>query len=431
MKKIFLIGLIAMLFTTACEDLEQFPPNIASADSLTDFTDVLNAAYYYQQGASTPMAVMGDFRADNMLMQEAPYTDFSEFNNNLSSSMEDQFFRPFYANLYKSILSANNVIENGTDATQIAEAKFLRGLSYFKLAIVFGDVPLNLSGSPSTTDASILARQPVASIYTQVVSDLTDALVLDNSGLSEGRASSIAVNALLGKVYVYMADFGTAQGYLEDAISESAMEGVVLESSTSNVLSDGNSEIIFATQKSVAWGDEYGFSEFTVWYDGSEDKAQPPLNPSLTAAFDAAGDTVRKALTIDEVAEKGVKYSGGLENDWIEIRLSDVILLLAETMNENNVAANTVLPLLDDIRTRAGLASLTGTVTSKDDVRTAILNERRLELAFEGQRWFDLVRTGTVDAAMGVTVNSNYYVFPIPNSEIDATNGVITQNTGY
>lgn len=420
-----------MLFTTACEDLEQFPPNIASADSLTDFTDVLNAAYYYQQGASTPMAVMGDFRADNMLMQEAPYTDFSEFNNNLSSSMEDQFFRPFYANLYKSILSANNVIENGTDATQIAEAKFLRGLSYFKLAIVFGDVPLNLSGSPSTTDASILARQPVASIYSQVVSDLTDALVLDNSGLSEGRASSIAVNALLGKVYVYMSDFGTAQGYLEDAINESAMEGVVLESTTSNVVSDGNSEVIFATQKSVAWGDEYGFSEFTVWYDGSEDKAQPPLNPSLTAAFDAAGDTVRKALTIDEVAEKGVKYSGGLENDWIEIRLSDVILLLAETMNENNVAATTVLPLLDDIRARAGLASLTGTVTSKDDVRTAILNERRLELAFEGQRWFDLVRTGTVDAAMGVTVNSNYYVFPIPNSEIDATNGVITQNTGY
>jgi hypothetical protein len=70
-------------------------------------------------------------------------------------------------------------------------------------------------------------------------------------------------------------------------------------------------------------------------------------------------------------------------------------------------------------------------VTAQAAVRQAIANERRLELALEGHRWFDLVRTGTVDSAMGLTVNANYYIFPIPNSEILASNGVITQNAGY
>ena len=86
---------------------------------------------------------------------------------------------------------------------------------------------------------------------------------------------------------------------------------------------------------------------------------------------------------------------------------------------------------MDDIRSRAGLTSLTGTITTQADVRQAILDERRLELAFEGQRWFDLVRTGSVDAEMGETINSNYHLFPIPISEVLASGGVITQNPGY
>ena len=87
--------------------------------------------------------------------------------------------------------------------------------------------------------------------------------------------------------------------------------------------------------------------------------------------------------------------------------------------------------MLDDIRTRAGLSSLVGTATTQAAVKQAILDERRLELAFEGQRWFDLVRTGTVNAEMGQTISSEYLLFPIPISEILASGGVITQNPGY
>ena len=101
-------------------------------------------------------------------------------------------------------------------------------------------------------------------------------------------------------------------------------------------------------------------------------------------------------------------------------------------MNENGTSATEVLDLLDPIRTRAGLTVLDdAVVSSQAEVKQAILDERRVELALEGHRWFDLVRTGTVDAEMEQTISSNYYVFPIPSSEILASDGVITQNEGY
>ena len=95
MKTIYNILLGSLLLLTACaEDLDQFPSNIASSESLTDYDGVLNAAYYYQLGSVTPMGVMGDFRADNAHMEEEPYPAFDRFNSDLVD-MEDQFFGPF------------------------------------------------------------------------------------------------------------------------------------------------------------------------------------------------------------------------------------------------------------------------------------------------------------------------------------------------
>ncbi|MEN8667461.1 MAG: RagB/SusD family nutrient uptake outer membrane protein, partial [Flavobacteriaceae bacterium] len=187
--------------------------------------------------------------------------------------------------------------------------------------------------------------------------------------------------------------------------------------------------------------DEYSFgSDFWNWFVGDDSKSDLPVDPSLVAAFDASdaqggGTDLRRAVTLSTDGLKAVKFpkEGGLgtEHDWIEIRLADVILLYAEALNETGSPASNVLALLDPIRTRAGLTSLVGTATTQAEVSQAIANERRLELAFEGHRWFDLVRTNSVSAAMGQSVNSNYYVFPIPVSEILATGGVITQNPGY
>ena len=378
MKKIFLL-LGSLLFITACStDLEQAPPNFASADSLTDFEGVLNAAYYYQLGATTPLAVMGEFRADNAFMFEAPYTEFDVYTSNLTT-MEDQFFGPLYTALYKSILSANNVIENSSDATEIGEAKFLRGLSYFKLVLTFGDVTVNLSPAPSLTDTSILVRQPATDVYNNVIiPDLTDAIDVLDATIVDGRASKYAAQGLLGKVYASMGDYASAEPHLAAVVNGAAAAGISLKDNFDEIFGAanevGNSEIIFSTQIVSSIVDEYSFaSRFWNWFVGDDSKSDFPVDPDLIAAFDAvSGDItnpisdpfrpdngdLRRRVTIttsdvtefDPITETNVVIGeeevltsskfpkdGGLgsEHDWIEIRLADVILLYAEALNEN------------------------------------------------------------------------------------------------
>ncbi|RMA64820.1 RagB/SusD domain-containing protein [Ulvibacter antarcticus] len=437
MKKLYILFLGSLLLTMSCStDLDEAPPNIASSDSLTDFEGVLNAAYYYQLGSVTPMGVMGDFRADNALMLESPYTEFDVYGPGLTA-MEDQFFGPLYTALYRSILSANNVIENSLDATQVGEAKFIRALSYFKLVQVFGDVTVILT-SPDIGDIPTfdLTRQPAANVYsTVIIPDLQDAISALGTTNTNGRASKLAAQGVLGKVYMHMGNYSSAQPLLAAVVNGAAGAGISLEANFADIfVTDLNSEIIFATQVSSSVVDEYGFSEFWEWYGGLDTKSLDPLDPRLIAAFDASPGDLRRAVTIDVTTLSSPKYpqSGGADFDWIELRLADVILLYAETLNENGSSAENVLNLLDPIRTRAGLAALDHTVINTQAlVRQAIQDERRLELAFEGHRWFDLVRTGTVDAEMGETINPNYHVFPVPISEILASDQVITQNPGY
>ncbi len=444
MKKINIILGLLLLITACDNDLEQFPPNIASSSSLTDFGGVLNGAYYYQFASVTPMAVMGDFRADNAHMIESPYTEFDQFTPNLVA-MNNQFFGPFYSALYKSILSANNVIENSKDAIQVGEAKFVRALSYFKLVLVFGDVPVNLSASPSPSDPSIFKRQPASSVYNDVIiPDLNAAIAALGTARVAGRASKYAAQGLLGKVYMHMRDFAKAETNLAAVVNGAAAAGISLKSNFATIFGatneTGNTEMIFVTKILSSVVDEYGFTEFWGWYGGLDTKSLQPLDADLDAAFtametaDTGGKTdLRRAVTINAGKTASPKFpqTGGADHDWIELRFADVLLLYAEALNENG-KSDEALVQLNKVHTRAGLTALTNAVLSTQAlVRQAIYNERRLELAFEGHRWFDLVRTGTVNTEMGQTIDSKYHLFPIPLSEILATNGVITQNDGY
>ncbi|MDB9795708.1 RagB/SusD family nutrient uptake outer membrane protein, partial [Flavobacteriaceae bacterium] len=230
MKYIYVLFGSLFLMTACSVDLDQSPPNLASADSLTDFEGVLNAAYYYQLGSVTPLAVMADFRADNARMQEAPYTEFDTFTNNLTT-MEDQFFGPLYTAMYKSILSANNVIENSSNVTQVAEAKFLRALSYFKLVKSFGGVTINLSAAPSLTDTSILARSSAEEVYNNVIiPDLNDAIAGLSTTIVDGRASKYAAQALLGKAYAAKGDYANAATHLAAVVNGASSAGISLKS---------------------------------------------------------------------------------------------------------------------------------------------------------------------------------------------------------
>ena len=229
-----------------------------------------------------------------------------------------------------------------------------------------------------------------------------------------------------------MGDFPSAEPHLRDVITGAAGAGVSLQANFADIFgsaNDLNSEIIFATQISGLITEGTG-TVFASWFGGNDTKADEfPITSSLVDAFDAAGDVTRKNVTVLDsgINRTGVKFDNE-DQDYIDLRLGDAILLYAEALNENG-STPAAITELNKIRNRAGLANTTA--TTQATVRTAIANERRLELALEGHRWFDLVRTGTVDAEMGETVNPNYYLFPIPNSEIFASAGVITQNPGY
>ena len=154
-----------------------------------------------------------------------------------------------------------------------------------------------------------------------------------------------------------MGNFANAETHLATVINTAASAGVSLEANFADVVTDGSSEVLFATQVSSSVPDEYGFTEFTGWFIGNDSKAFEPLDPDLTAAFDAAGDVTRKALTIDEVNLRSVKYvTENPDQDFIELRLSDVILLYAEALNENTNTdgsqSASILELLDDMEDR-------------------------------------------------------------------------------
>ena len=416
MNKLYIL-ILAIFVISSCESLDQSPSNIASSNSLTDYTGVLNAAYFYQHSAATPLAVMGDFRADNAFMQEPPFDEFDLFGPGLTA-MEDQFFGPMYTGMYRSILSANNVIENSENATQVAEARFLRALSYFKLTKVFGEVPVNLSATPSTTDMSILTRQSVASIYSDVIiPDFEAAIAGLSTTINNGRASRFAAEGMLAKAYIQIGDFGNALPLLTNILNGAGEAGLSLRENFAEIFgfaNDLNSEIIYATQISSSVPDEYGFSEFWSWSGGLDTKSLLPLDADLISAFDASPGDLRRAVTIDETVMASPKFpqTDGPDHDWIELRLADVMLMYAEALIETGGSAADALGALDAIRMRAGVDPLDPSViSSQADVRQAIQDERRLELAYEGHRWFDLVRTGTVDQEMGETVNSNCLLY--------------------
>ena len=294
MKTVYKLLTGLLLLVTACNnDLDQVPPNEAEADSLTDFSGVLNAAYYYQLGAVTPMAIMGEFRSDNAFMFEPPFTEFDEYDNGLPA-MEVDFFGPFYTALFKSILSTNIVIESSSDATEVGEAKFLRALSYFKLVQVFGDITVNLSPAPSLTDTSILVRQPASEVYDNVIiPDLEDAIAVLDIEIADGRASRLAAQSLLGKVYAFRGDYASAEPLLAEVVEGAGAAGVSLKENFDEIFGAQNevenSEIIFSTQIVNSIVDEYSpASRFWNWFVGDDSKSDFPVDQDLVAAFDAS-----------------------------------------------------------------------------------------------------------------------------------------------
>ncbi len=334
----------------------------------------------------------------------------------------------------------------------IGEAKFLRALHYFWLVRMFGDVPIQ----DLVDSGSWITRRPKAEVYAYIEKDLLDAIqVLPNkseyASADLGRATKGAAQGLLAKVYLYEEKWQLAYDMAGNVMT-SGQYG--LESDYAKIWRlDGENgiESLFEVQargESVAHGvQQYSQTQGARgtggWGWGFNVPSQNLLN-----AFNAAGDNIRRDATIifrgetlydgrvvpntvenpmyNEKAYSSANLGDGEGDKNIRIlRYSEVLLIRAEAATHIGADAATPLNL---VRSRVNLAPISS------PTKEQIWQERRLELAFEHDRWFDIVRTGQGQAAM--TANGKVFVvgkhelFPIPNNQIIQT-PTIGQNPNW
>jgi hypothetical protein len=352
-------------------------------------------------------------------------------------------------------------------ARYLAEAKFIRAYAYFRLVRAFGDVPLRLHVPKAASEYNI-PRAPKAQVWAAIETDLTDAAAVlpqSYSAADIGHVTKGAALALHAKAALYQKKWAdvvtltnavTALGYTLFPNYEQMFR-------TNN---KNNSESIFEIQCMLipnnpgASNSQYSQVQGVRGSTGGGWGFNVP-SATLAAAYET-GDPRRDATIIfrgettpegDVIPASGDNpmynqksyvpfslyvsgFNEGCQQDKIVLRYADVLLMNAEANNELGNAAAALIPLeMVRARARAGNAAILPKITTTDQgaLRTAIYNERHVELAMEFDRYFDVIRQGrgtAVFGSRGWKAGKNE-VWPIPQNEIDLSAGTLTQNAGY
>lgn len=314
-----------------------------------------------------------------------------------------------------------------TERDQIlGEAHFLRALHYHDLVKLWGGVPLVLEPIRTASEATGFTRASEEQVYQQILGDLDSAEQLMTDEDQTRQASLGAARALRSRVLLYMEDWAGAEAAAEEVLAMSYSLAAAYEDLFS-VEGANTPEDIFRIDFNAV---EYNELGYYYLFDGRYETAP---TADLFEAY-ATGDTRHPW----SVAEDGGEYEGtkfpttaGTE-DLHVIRLGEVILNYAEALARQG-ELEAAVDAYNEIRVRAGLAphTLATDVTTQVDVIDTILHERRLELALEGDRWPDLVRTGRAVGALGLSSDQEYQtLYPVPSREIVVAPG-LTQNPGY
>lgn len=465
--------------------IEILPQSTVTIDVLyksdKDFQDAVIGTYVALRTQYANMWQFGDIRGDDAWIQisNQPSTMAVDV---FSINSSDALLRNTWTNYYVVINLANNIltrIENADPAVvvnkdrYIGEAKFLRAIAYFDMVRIFGDV--QLITKPQTVEETLKTpRTAVATVYSEViVKDLIDAaskLPLVCKGTEIGRATNGAAKAILGKVYLTLKDFTNAEATLKELTTAPYTYALLtnyndLFNYTKN---EHHSEYIFdieyeeglgncgsiftnnfmpnVTPLLAYYGIVGGFNEsmsptrsfVESWQAGDKRKDVSVQgngyccgswkNPT-TGVVTNFSSTTSQSYTMKYVTP--VATNGDSRANWKVIRYADVLLMLAEAMNENGKTDAALAPL-NLVRTRAGLTGYTGLTQAQ--ARDNIATERRFELFFEGHRWFDLVRTGkALDACAAVGMKDYMTIFPVPLNQIQVMNNptLFPQNPGY
>lgn len=458
----------------------------------------LNGAYssfmlydYYQW----EFVEQSDVRSDNAYAGGSGDHDFLQLDLNTVSNASGLVYRN-WTQLYASVAKCNVVIDHIGDVVDpaltderrtqiIGEASFLRAWHYYQLVKLWGGVPLEKHSNSADPSVIRISRSSDTAVYNFIVSDLETAVkdLPDGFGspsIDKVRATKGAANALLAKVWAQREDrdYAKTLQYCNAVISGNGGYTLMTDYSA---LFDGahpyNEESIMEIPyvggtPQGCWGAELFYPTHDDNGDVPSDAWQRYCVPSktLVKAYDDAGDVVRKNANIsfelvpwsDEnwnpCGDAGTKVPFNVKQkhpgNWNSgdhvylMRLADIILLKAEAQNETGDLAGAA-QTLKLVRDRAGLGP--ANAGSKEAMRDIILTERQLELAFEAQRWDDLIRYGTAVSVMNglqekkytcdngtpsqpiaipINMTTQKLVLPIPLLEIQA-NPSLTQNPSY
>ena len=493
MKYIKLIVCVAVVIFTnaACTKFVEYNPQEDYQITANDYLKTSDDYNKMVIGVYSPLQwlygnpLIGDIASDNSVSGGENATDvlgLQQIDDYLATP-NNSYLTEAWKSCYEGINRANYLHENkakldftGKEALY-GEVYFLRAYYYFELVKMFGDVPLFVEKRLSASDSKKFPRTAKAAVYSQIELDLNNAIkVLPVSNVQKGRVTRFAAQALLGKALLYQGKFDAAAAALETVVNgpftlvsnfgdiflQSGENGTesVFEIQYSNISpfydwsnpgrGQGNLAVQVCGIRNLTGSSPYGQGwsinlptsnlasayaagdkrkDVTVLDIEAYKKANPQFNITyLVAPYKNTGLYNQKYLP-----RKG-ETSGQVElnylNNFRTIRYADVLLMAAEANNRattpNDVKAQ---GYLNKVRERAFGDKLHNITSTGATLRQAIWDERRLELAMEGDRFFDLVRTGL--AATKITnfkANKNE-VFPIPQQEVDISG--LTQNPGY
>jgi hypothetical protein len=394
--------------------------------------------------------------------------EFEAYNASGSSYMQVYSYSPdldmpgFWSQLYEQIyvcnaaiagLNASTTVSENVKNQLLGEAKFMRAFFHFYLVNLYGDVPV-VTGTDYTLNARV-SRQPLATVYQQIIADLTEAKsLLSNDFLTpvgkvtteRVRPNKGAATALLARVYLYMEDWAKAESNATELITNAKYSLVTV---LNNVFLMNSNEAIWQLPPVLAGINTFEANSYirTLAPTSSEPVA---VTRHVVNAF-VPGDQ-RKASWLDSITIAAVKYyypkkykvKGGpattpVTEYFMMFRLAEQYLIRAEARAKlgNLIGPNSAQTDINAIRTRAGLANTTA--ITQTELLAATEQERRIELFAEwGHRWFDLKRTGRANAVMNIIAplkpavwNSNWQLYPIPKTELDKNPNLAPQNPGY
>lgn len=499
--KLIVLVLISLCILSCTDDfLELTDPNSINTENFFknegQIREAVNGAYGQLQNIFDNQFIFNELITDNTTVQINPQNrgqvDRVEAIDLWTYEASHFNIDVMFKDIYNNLLNINTILKRieGADIDENlknqfkGEMLFLRAFHYYHLTQYFGDIFLILEPIEDIDSSFEITRTSSNEVYNQIILDLQDASEFlprksEYSSEDIGRAPKAAALTLLGKVFLTVGSSSDAIPPLRTVVEDLDYN---LLSNYSDIFDPSNknhSESIFEIQyqggNNLGVGSEFAYTFAPINSDGVITGFPAvetlgwnmPTNSIINAYED--GD-LRKDVSLQEnytdlegqIQEVPYinkymnehSFPGVTDDNWPVIRYAEAILLLAEALNEVTPSSNEAIELVNQVRDRAGLGPLSG--VSQANLKEAILKERRVELAFENHRWFDLKRflsdqelvsflnahgqeelaNPTIDRS-GVPFNPNDYtieafelIFPIPESQLLLTDN-ITQNPGY